>query len=170
MINLLQGRAVRLARDAHNVEVVGSNPTSATNSIRSIPAFRSETESAKSARPRLAPNAGTHCPEPNANAGACHEHLTPLPDRCRDVLENLDLPARAGPSRGGCSPDLNSGWPDLSRSFLAISRRAASREHVARLFNSGGGLGIHEPRSNQGRARERAMCPAVTRSDLRGLA
>ena len=45
------------------------------------------------------------------------------------------------------------------------SEAAGSRETS---LSSDGGLGIHEPGSNeQGRARDRAKCPAVIRSSLR---
>jgi hypothetical protein len=34
----MRGRAARLARQAHNLEVVGSNPTPASNSIHTLAA------------------------------------------------------------------------------------------------------------------------------------
>ncbi len=36
----MRGRAARLARQAHNLEVVGSNPTPASNSTHSVHALR----------------------------------------------------------------------------------------------------------------------------------
>ncbi len=93
------------ARQAHNLEVVGSNPTCATNPNRSIPAFRSEAESGKTARPRLAPMPEPLCPEPIANTGGSHVATAPLITG-QALAEKHLLPAQAGPSRGGCSADL----------------------------------------------------------------
>lgn len=109
---------------------------------RSIPAFRSEVESAKSAWPRLAPNAGTHYPEPIASIGGSHEGLTPLA-----IHEAIEIEKAA-----------------------ACASRAEPRRLFRGLHSSSDGdPAIHQPRSNAlGRARDRAMCPGVIRFRSRG--
>lgn len=71
----------------------------------------------------------------------------------------------------GCQKSIRFQIPDVARSCGSstefVSFQTSARESAARSPNlsSGGGLGIHEPRSNaQGRARIRAKCPAVTRN------
>ena len=99
--------------------------------------------------------------EARANKGGCHGQRLSLllsdnlgPVMMPGVMDKRDdLPAHAGPRRGGRSVSL--------------------------IFSSGDGLGIHQPRSNEsgfpvagqsrpGRARKRAKCPAVTRFSSRG--
>lgn len=70
--------------------------------------------------------------------GEHDDHLT-LPRNVSNDFEQIDHlePVQAGPSRCGRSPDP--------------------------IHRSDDGPGIHQPRSGQGRARDRAICPAVVR-------
>ena len=108
-----------VARQAHNLEVVGSNPTCATSFAGAAPACR---------------------PEPMwngtiaANPGACHvDHLR---SHHIDVLESFDdLPICAnaqpativGPSRSGGSPALNFQRPTSTAELAFLDRPATAK-------------------------------------------
>ena len=101
-----------VARQAHNLEVVGSNPTCATSFAGAAPACHP-----KSAEKGVA----------SANPGGCHVNALVFGADFRNPCAILALRALARPSRSGGSPALNFQRPTSTAELAFLDRPATAK-------------------------------------------